>query len=351
MKKSLSIGISNFLAFALIVSTACNNASSGEGKRDSAVAENKQSSEQPVNATPVQSERKPIDTAEYNRILKALANNDSTGRWPAKAPYPLPGAILPFHRIVAFYGNLYSKRMGILGEIPKNEMLKKLKGEVAKWQKADTSLPIIPALHYVAITAQGAAGKDGKHRMRMPGHQIDTILNWAKEINGLVFLDIQVGHSTVGAEVPTLENYLKLPNVNLGIDPEFSMKHGEVPGTKIGTYYAEDINVAVDFLQGIVKKYNLPPKILVVHRFTEGMVRGFERIKKCPEVQIVMDMDGWGDKTLKKSSYILYEFQDPVQFTGFKLFYHNDVRKDPNGMYTPEEVLKFTPKPIYIQYQ
>jgi hypothetical protein len=351
MKKSLSIGISSFIAFALIVSTACNNPSSGEEKKTANVTDNKQSAEQPANATPVQSQKTPIDTAAYNRILKQLANNDSTGRWPAKAPYPLPGAILPFHRIVAFYGNLYSKRMGILGEIPKNEMLKKLKGEVARWQKADTSLPIIPALHYVAITAQGAAGKDGKHRMRMPGHQIDTILNWAKEINGLVFLDIQVGHSTVGAEVPTLENYLKLPNVNLGIDPEFSMKHGEVPGTKIGTYYAEDINVAVDYLQGIVKKYNLPPKILVVHRFTEGMVRGFERIKKCAEVQVVMDMDGWGDKTLKKSSYILYEFQDPVQFTGFKLFYHNDTKKDPNGMYTPEEVLKFTPKPIYIQYQ
>jgi hypothetical protein len=81
------------------------------------------------------------------------------------------------------------------------------------------------------------------------------------------------------------------------------------------------------------------------------MVRGFDRIKKVPEVEVVMDMDGWGDKTLKHSSYLLYEFKDPVWFTGFKLFYKNDIRKDPNGMYTPQEVLKFTPKPIYIQYQ
>ena len=65
-----------------------------------------------------------LDTAAYDRINRELANNDSTGKWPVKAPYPLPGAVLPYNRIVAFYGNLYSKRMGILGELPKKEMLK-----------------------------------------------------------------------------------------------------------------------------------------------------------------------------------------------------------------------------------
>jgi hypothetical protein len=34
-------------------------------------------------------------------------------------------------------------------------------------------------------------------------------------------LDIQVGHSTVKAEVTELVKYLSLPNVHLGIDPEF----------------------------------------------------------------------------------------------------------------------------------
>jgi hypothetical protein len=347
MKNIVYIKTIQLLAFITIICISCTDQrNGGDNKGDSKKAANETQKDQPDLFA-----KKEIDTAQYNKILKALANNDSTGRWPAKAPYPLPGAILPFHRIVAFYGNLYSKKMGILGELPKDEMLKKLKGEVAKWQAADTSLPVIPALHYVAVTAQGAAGKDGKHRLRMPGHQIDTILNWANSINGLVFLDIQVGHSTVRDEVPPLEKYLSMPNVHLGIDPEFSMKGGEVPGSKIGTYNAEDINDAVNFLASVVKKNNLPPKILVVHRFTSAMVRGYDKIKKVPEVQIVMDMDGWGDKTLKKSSYILYEFQAPVQFTGFKLFYKNDIKKDPNGLYTPEEILQFTPKPIYIQYQ
>jgi hypothetical protein len=241
--------------------------------------------------------------------------------------------------------------MGILGEIPKDSMLKKLQSVVADWQAADQSIPAIPALHYVATTAQGSPGKDRKHRMRMPGHQIDTILNLAKKINALVFVDIQVGHSTVKEEVPALESYLKLPHVHLGIDPEFSMKNGEIPGSKIGTFSANDINDAVDFLADLVRKNNLPPKVLIVHRFTQGMVTGYEKIKKVPEVQVVMDMDGFGDKILKRSTYLRYIYKEPVQFTGFKLFYKNDNTPKAGGMYSPEELLQFTPKPIYIQYQ
>lgn len=291
------------------------------------------------------------DTVDYNKRMLALSNADTTGRWPVKTTYPLKGALLPYNRIIAYYGNLYSKRMGILGELPKVEMLKKLQMEVTKWKAADTTLQTIPALHYIAITAQGAPGKDGKHRQRMPFKQIDTIISWAKPINALVFLDIQVGHSSVKDEVETLENYLGLPNVHLGIDPEFSMKTGAIPGTKIGTFNADDINDAIDILSNIVKKNNLAPKVLIVHRFTRGMVTDYKRIKTIPEVQVVMNMDGFGDKILKKSTYKDYIFKEPVQFTGFKLFYKNDTKKDPNGMFTPEELLKLKPKPIYIQYQ
>ncbi len=329
----------------LFFCSSCNSGQSATEKHAIDSIEKK-----PVIAGKVYDQKK-LDTAKYNQILLQLANHDTTGLWPAKAPYPLSGAVLPFNRIVAFYGNLYSKKMGILGELPKNEMLKKLKEEVAYWQAADSSLPVIPALHYVAVTAQGAPGKDNKHRMRMPFHQIDTIVNWANEINGLVFLDIQVGHSTVRDEVHVLEKYLQMPQVHLGIDPEFSMKEGHVPGKKIGTFNANDVNDAIDFLAATVKKYNLQPKILIVHRFTQGMVTNYQQIKKVSEVQVVMDMDGWGDKILKRSTYLRYIYREPVEFTGFKLFYKNDTKTGANQLYTPQELLRFIPKPIYIQYQ
>jgi hypothetical protein len=304
-----------------------------------------------VKSIPAQETKVPIiDTADFNKRMSALSKNDTTGRWPVKNPYPLPGSILPYNRIIAFYGNLYSKRMGILGELPKDEMLKKLQYEVANWQAVDTTIKAIPALHYIAITAQIEPGNTNLHRLRMPFKQIDTIIKWAKSINALVFLDIQVGHSNVKDEVASLAPYLKLRNVHLGIDPEFSLKNGEIPGTKIGTFNSDDINDAIAIMANLVRKNNLPPKVLVVHRFTQGMVTDYKNIKIVPEVQVVMDMDGFGDKILKKSSYLRYIYREPVQFTGVKLFYKNDNKNDAQ-MYTPGELLEFTPKPIYIQYQ
>ena len=177
----------------------------------------------------------------------------------------------------------------------------------------------------------------------MPHHQIDIVLSWANEINGLVFLDVQVGNSTLQEELPTLVKYLQLPQVHLGIDPEFSMKNEAPPGPKIGTYSAEDINYAIRFLAQIVRENKLPPKVLIVHRFTQKMVTDYKKIKPLPEVQVVMNMDGFGNKTLKKSTYHDYIFKEPVQFTGFKLFYKNDTKGNSAGLYSPEELLRFKP--------
>jgi hypothetical protein len=290
------------------------------------------------------------DTAEYDNKMAHIVNGDTSGKWPVKTEYPLGGAILPFKRIISFYGNLYSKKMGILGELPEAEMLEKLQQEVATWQKADTTMEVLPALHYIAVTAQGSPGKGSKYRLRMPFNQIDSVLKMAGKINAIVFLDIQVGLSTLQEEIPELETYLKMPNVHLGIDPEFSMKGGQAPGKVIGTFDAADLNYASEYLAKLVKENNLAPKVLIVHRFTKGMVTNYQKIKTRPEVQIVMDMDGWGHPDLKYSSYKLYIHKEPVQFTGFKLFYKNDLRNNGRLM-TPQELLALKPQPVYIQYQ
>jgi hypothetical protein len=292
-----------------------------------------------------------LDTILFNQRLVRLTNGDSSGRWPVKTAYPNAGAVLPFNRIVAYYGNFYSKKMGCLGEYPTDEMLARLKAEVAKWQKADSSIEVVPALHYIAVTAQGYPGKGNKYRLRMPFKQIDSLIRIAARINALVFLDIQVGLSTVQEEVPLLENYLKMPQVHLGIDPEFSMKTGKVPGSVIGTMDASDVNFTANYLANLAKANQIPPKILVVHRFTQAMITNYRQIRTNPEVQIVMDMDGWGVQSKKKTSYREFIYKEPVQFTGFKLFYKNDYREANSRMLNPEEVLALKPQPVYIQYQ
>ena len=282
--------------------------------------------------------------------MEHIINGDSSGKWTIGKTEPLAGSIFPNKRIIAFYGNLYSKNMGILGELPKQEVLEKLQGEVKQWQEADSVIEVLPALHYIAVTAQNLPGKGNKYRLRMPFSQIDSVLKMAEKINAIVFLDIQVGLSTLQDEIPQLEKYLKLPNVHLGIDPEFSMKGGQKPGSVIGVFDATDINYAVEYLEKIVKDNNLSPKILVVHRFTQGMVKNYKDIKAKPEVQIVMHMDGWGFPAKKINTYKQFIYREPVDFTGFKLFYKNDTKN--NGrLLTPQELLKLKPQPVYIQYQ
>ena len=287
--------------------------------------------------------------------LKALAMRRDSLRADSivRKSGALPGAILPGHRIIAFYGNIRSKGMGILGREPKEQMFRKFAGVLKEWQAADPSRPVQAALHNVTITAQGTAGKDGKWRLMNSKATIEEVIGWAKEHKCILFLDVQPGHSTLQAELPKLEPYLKDPIVHLGIDPEFSLSTmpGVRPNQRIGTLDAKDVNFAVSFLARIVSENKLPPKVLTVHRFTRKMLTNYKNIKLDPRVQIVMHMDGHGEPTLKKDSYHDYIVKEPVQFTGFKLFYEYDARPKPHHIMTPQEVIALTPSPLYIQYQ
>jgi len=270
--------------------------------------------------------------------------------WPVKTDAPRPGAILPDKRIVAYYGNPLSKRMGILGELPPDEMLKKLEREVHAWEKADSTTPVVPALHLITVVAQGSPGRDGMYRARMSDSLVERVYGWAQRHKAIMFLDLQVSKSTLQQEVPRLTSFLSRPDVHLAIDPEFSMKRGGVPGKRIGTYDASDVNYAIDFLADLVDKYHLPPKVLVVHRFTRPMLTNANKIKLDPRVQVVIHMDGWGPPWMKKDSYEAYVYAEPVQYTGFKLFYKNDTKKG-HPMMKPSDVLALFPRPLYIQYQ
>lgn len=304
-----------------------------------------------------QSPKKKRQSTTRKSTSKPKAKRDTTPPapkpkpvWPVKMPEVLPGSILPAKRIVAYYGNPLSRRMGILGEVEPDEMLRRLDREVAAWTKADSSTPVIPALHLIAVVAQGSAGSDGMWRSRMGDDLIEKVYAWAQKRSALLFLDIQVAHSTLQSELPRLEKFLSRPNVHLGIDPEFSMKTGHAPGKRIGTYDARDVNYASDWLAGLVDKYKLPPKVLVIHRFTRPMLTNASKISLDPRVQVVINMDGWGPPFLKKGSYVNYVYSEPVQFTGFKLFYHNDT-KSGHALMSPSDVLALFPRPLYIQYQ
>jgi hypothetical protein len=276
------------------------------------------------------------------------AGSDVDSLWPVKGPAPLPGSILPAKRIIAFYGNPLSRRMGILGEFDSDEMLRKLDAEVAAWNRLDPTTPAQPALHLIVLVADPHPGKSGRYRTRHDSAMVEKVYGWARSRNALLFLDLQVGQSTLQYELPWVEKFLVRPDVHLGIDPEFSMKRGGVPGQRIGTYDAADINYAIRFLAGLVDKHKLPPKILVVHRFTRDGVTNARKIALDPRVQFVMHMDGFGAPWVKRDTYWRDIKREPVQFTGWKQF---TKRKNDNPPTPRAEILRLWPVPLYIQLQ
>ena len=298
-----------------------------------------------------------LDTKLYDEKLAQLANYPSTTAsttkrlWPVETAYPKAGAILPFNRVVAYYGNFYSTRMGILGEFSEDIVIERLKSEVAKWEAADPTTPVVPAIDYIAMTAQESPGADGYYRFRMPEEHVNRAIAMANRIDGIAILEVQAGLAPLQAEVEHFGKYLVQPNVHLAIDPEFNMKGGEKPGTVIGTVSAGDINRASAYLAKIVQENDLPPKILVIHRFTQRMVTDYQLIEMRPEVQIVMVMDGWGPPAKKINTYNSFVAPEPVQFTGFKIFYKNDLKPPSERLLQPADLLRLTPQPSFIQYQ
>lgn len=270
----------------------------------------------------------------------------------ARAPFTarplavLPGAILPANRIIAYYGNPLSTRMGILGEIAPAKMLARLDSTAKAWQRADSTRSVMPALHLIVTVAQARGGSDGMYRARHGDVLIARVARWAEERGWLLFLDIQVGRSTIEAEIPRLLPWLRKPYVHLGLDPEFAMPAGAVPGRRIGTIDARNVNNAIDVLAKLVEDHGLPPKVLVIHRFTERMLTNHQAIKTDPRVQVVIHADGFGAPALKKNIYELVVTRRPVQFAGIKIFYKNDQPR-----MTLAQVLALRPTPLYIQYQ
>ena len=153
--------------------------------------------------------------------------------------------------------------MGILGEIPYDQMLARLDTIAAEWRAADPLLGVQPALHLIVSVAQPLPGKDGMYRQRSDPDLIEKIYGFAKARGAITILDVQVGKSTLDSELPVLLPFLSRPDVHLGIDPEFFMhnnREGRVPGSRIGSMDAKDVELRDRSSRGARHEVQAPAK-------------------------------------------------------------------------------------------
>lgn len=269
-----------------------------------------------------------------------------TSEAAAVAAAPLDTALLPEYRIVAYYGHPHDPNMGIVGEVPKEELAKQVKTLAADYAAADPSRPVIPAFELIATVAQRVPGSDGAYILDTDHETLTEYIDYAEEEGMIVLLDLQIGRSTVANEIEKVRDLLARPNVHLALDPEFAVAEGQIPGEYIGSLPAASITYAQQVLAEISAEQGVPPKILVVHQFREDMIVGKDQLSPVAGVQLVIDADGYGAPELKTAVYNFLVRDEPVEFAGIKLFYRQDM-----PLMSPRDILDLVPAPDVIIYQ
>ncbi len=256
------------------------------------------------------------------------------------------GGVLPDNRILLYYGFPTNENMGILGEYEPEQVLELLQEEAANYEAADPNRPVKLGFEMIASVAQGSPGPDNMYVADASRAMLDTYTQFTADNDMLLFLDVQMGFKEPIDDYSGLEEWIAQPHVHLGIDPEFHMREGELPGQDIGQVTAAEVTEAQNWLVGIAEQYQVPRKVLIVHQFHHSMIEDKDQIQIVNGVDLVIDMDGWGAPHLKEETYTLVITQEPIEYNGIKLFYQLD---DP--LMTAEEVLAFDPAPDLIIYQ
>jgi hypothetical protein len=254
--------------------------------------------------------------------------------------------ILADNQIVSYYGNPYTAEMGILGDGDPETVAAKLEEHAALYDRLNGPTGVVPALHLVYAVAQPEPTDNGLFLQYLGDEDVRRYIALTEEKGMLLFLDLQIGRSSVEAELERVLPYLRYPHVHLAIDPEFAVASPDVPGLTLGSLTAADIDEAQAALQGLVQEEGLPPKLLITHQFADSMVVDSEAIQRYPDVALIIDMDGFGPAAIKQVKYQRYAARPYASHAAIKLFFDYDP-----DLLSEEDVLSLEPPPAVIIYQ
>lgn len=266
----------------------------------------------------------------------------------AKPPPPpeLPRGgrkIFPRHRVVAFYGAPQNDELGELGIGTPDQAGKKLLQQMRAYRRGGRKL--LPAMELIAVVASNAPEPDNSYSYKQSHATVKKFLKAARKINALLILDIQPGHADFLKLTKHYARFLREPDVGLALDPEWYTPNA-VPGTVIGSTDAATVDRVQRYLSKVVLQYDLPEKMLIVHQFTESMIRDKPNLRRHRGVSLVLNVDGFGDQPNKISKYVDFT-HPPTKFrSGYKLFYKEDT-----NLMTPAQVLKLSPRPDLVIYE
>jgi len=281
------------------------------------------------------------------QALALLAAAPALGvRFARAARQHVPAPLLATHRIVSFYGHPLAPVLGVLGEQQGEATVARLRAQADAYLPLSDDREIQPALHLIYAVAQASPGSDGLYLGRMSDALVERYVTLARDNGLLLFLDIQMGRSTVDTEFAHVAPFLAEDHVHLALDPEFAWGAGVTPVEDIGYLSAAQINRAQALLGEMAVSRALSGKVLIIHQFRPGMVREKAAVARFEGVEVVYDMDGFGPPAAKLATWERVIVQDGVANAGVKLFYRYDV-----PLMSPADVLALEPRPAVVIYQ
>jgi hypothetical protein len=292
------------------------------------------------------------------------------GRAPAPASFdPSTGAVLPTHRVVAFYAVPGAQRTGPAYTIG-TPMLAKLRAQAAAYARLDPTHPVALGIDLVVSVPDRHPGPDGDYSHHVDAATIARYVEFCRANGLLLFLDLNFGWTDPLRELDFFRPYLKEPFVHVAIDPEwmFPRRNG-VPGTNLSNVRASDLNPLIRAVGAMPEQYRVPRKILILHQYRgngDGKANPYDpraaliadkrNLIDDSRVDLVVHVDsvgGWpGDIAVKTKQYAEWVRADMERFRnfrygGFKIFYWLESR---HRLMTPTEVMALSPPPMVITY-
>ena len=245
--------------------------------------------------------------------------------------------------LVAYYGTAGTGALGVLGEASPEKIMPRLTRAAAPFARDGRTVQ--PVFELIATVAHATPTKTGTYSSNISRAQVRRYIDAAHALGVLVVLDLQPGRADFLDVAKSWRWALRDPWVGLALDPEWRMGPHGVPGRRIGSVSASEVNRVSAWLDGLTAREGLPEKVFMLHQFRTDMVRHIERVQDRDHLALVQHVDGFGTPAQKLDTY--HAVVRPRKFAlGFKLFYDEDINR-----MRPAQVLAIRPRVSFVSFQ
>jgi hypothetical protein len=202
---------------------------------------------------------------------------------PAPAEIVEPSAPGDYDRealYVALYGFPGSSVLGALGEQDADASVQRAFDVARPYEQFGRR--VVPTFEILASVASWEAGRDGNYSNEHGLSRFREHVTAAAGADMHVVFDLQPGRARFPDQAREYEPFWRFRNTSIALDPEWRVGPTEKPGGGfIGSVDAAEVNETIDYIDDLIRRYELPPKMCIVHQFTPGMITNVSGCRSC----------------------------------------------------------------------